>query len=101
MINVCSILQKDLLIDHQTPPRQRPASSPKYTRTSLYAVLDGDDDLAYWSSSTASERSPAESPVTFPAHQPQEQQPRRIKRSRNMKKQSEPYLEARRRLLYR
>jgi hypothetical protein len=85
----------------QTPPRQRPASSPKYTRTTLYAVLDGDDDLVYWSSSTASERSPAESPATFPAQQPQEQQPRRIKRSRNMKKQSEPYLEARRRLLYR
>jgi Ca2+/Na+ antiporter len=51
-----------------------------HTDDSLYAVLDDDDDLAYWSSSTASERSPAESPVMFPPRveqQPQEQQKRR------------------------
>ncbi|KAG6613489.1 Ca2 :Cation Antiporter (CaCA) Family [Phytophthora cinnamomi] len=45
---------------------------------SIYAVLDDDDDLEYWSS-TASEKSPAGSPIFFPVRieQPQQQQKRR------------------------
>ncbi|GMF30708.1 unnamed protein product [Phytophthora lilii] len=51
------------------------------TEDSIYAVLDDDDDLDYLSSSTASENSPAGSPLIFPAkveqQQPQQQQTRR------------------------
>ncbi|KAL4109169.1 hypothetical protein PRIC1_000872 [Phytophthora ramorum] len=42
---------------------------------SIYAALDDDDDLQYWSSSTASEKSPAAAPMMFPGHVEQVEQP--------------------------
>ncbi|KUF93940.1 hypothetical protein AM588_10009983 [Phytophthora nicotianae] len=49
---------------------------------SIYAVLDDDDDLQYWSSSSMSEKSPAESPLML--LQPTEQKRRPYLKSQTL-----------------
>ncbi|GMF17789.1 unnamed protein product [Phytophthora fragariaefolia] len=56
---------------------------------SIYAVLDDDDDLEFWSS-TASEKSTAGSPVSFPARTEQPQLQQQQKRRPYLKSQTIP-----------
>ncbi|KAE8914212.1 hypothetical protein PF005_g8858 [Phytophthora fragariae] len=57
------------------------------TEDPIYAVLNDDEDLEYWSS-TASEKSPAGDPVFFPAHSKEQPQPQSQQQKRR------PYLKS-------